>query len=265
MHLEHVRGLDRIQPGRVFLVGLPLRLPGRADGGPASPVVLSDCPSGDPHVQDLSLPVEVDWRGRVERFLTLSFENGDQVQETGVRFSGPSHTHVLTPRYIDPDAPGIEAWTGAPLVRQYDILELTDVPDGQQVSRDMLEERYPAANPDAILLRTGYSDRMPYAHPAWEERSPWLETDAARFLVDRGCRMIALDFEADAGRKRLKGEVPSLGDLDAEKVLLGGGAALVKNLQATTALTGETVTLVVMPLLLPGAESAPARVVGLRW
>jgi kynurenine formamidase len=265
MHLEHVRGLDRIQAGRVFLAGLPLRLPGRADGGPASPVVLTDCPTGDPHVQDLSLPVEVDWRGRVERFVTLSFENGDQVQETGVRFSGPSHTHVLTPRYIDPDEPGIEAWIGAPLVREYDILDLTDVPDRQLVSRDMLEERYPSTNPDAVLLRTGYSDRMPYAHPDWEERSPWLEAEAARFLVDRGCRVIALDFEADAGRKQLKVDGPSLGDLDAEKILLGGGAALVKNLQATTALMGETVTLLVMPLLLPGAESAPARVVGLRW
>lgn len=265
MHLEHVRGLDQIDSERVFLAGLPLRIPGRADGGPASPVVLTGCSDGCPQVQDLSLPVEADWRGRVERFLTLSFENGDQVQETGVSFSGPSHTHVLTPRYIDLEAQGVEAWVGSPLVRNYDIVDLTDTPDGQAISRSTLEARFPSANPGAVLLRTGYTDRVPYPHTAWEERSPWLDTSAAEFLVDRGCCVVALDFEADAGRKRLRGAAACLADLDAEKVLLEGGVALIKNLQATSALMGEKVTLVPMPLLLPGAESAPARVVGLKW
>jgi len=265
MHLEHVRGLDQLKTERVFLAGLPLRLAGRADGGPASPVVLTDCPSHNPSAWELSLPVDADWRGRVERFFTLSFESGDQVQETGVQFAGPSHTHVLTPRYVDPDAAGVDGWIGTPLVRDYDIVDLADLPDGRGISRSALETRFPEPNRGAVLLRTGYMDRVPYTHLEWEERSPWLETDAAQFLVDKGCSVVALDFEADAGRKRLKGETPSLAELDAEKIILGSGAALVKNLQATTALTGQVVTLVVMPLLLPGAESAPARVVGLKW
>ena len=56
MHLEHVINLGAIDRDRVFLIGWPLRLPD-ADGGPASPVALSEWPGGEPRIVDLTLPV----------------------------------------------------------------------------------------------------------------------------------------------------------------------------------------------------------------
>lgn len=263
MHLEHLVGLQGIESPRAFLAGLPLRLSGRADGGPASPVLLTDCPPEMPVVHDLSVLVAPDHRGLVETFLTLDFEAGDPVQETGVRFAGHSHTHVLTPRYLDPQAPGIAELVGAPLVGDCAVLDVSDYEQNRPISREMLESR-PAPSARSILIRTGFADRVPYNSPEYEARSPFLDSDAAALLVERGHCLVAFDFEADRGRKRLAGAPARRDDLEAERVLLEGGTVLVKNLRGTGAL-GRTFTLVAMPLLLPGAEAAPARVVGLSW
>ena len=83
--------------------------------------------------------------------------------------------------------------------------------------------------------------------------------------MGRGYRVMAADFEVDAGRKRLRGGPARLTDLDAEATLLGGGMGLVKNLTNLSALGADNLWLAAMPLNLPDAEAAPARVLGLEW
>ena len=265
MHLEHVINLWEIEGERVFLIGWPLRLP-RADGGPASPVALTRWPSANPRIVDLSLPVEADWRGRVRVGLAKSFEAGDPVQETGVRFEGHSHTHVLTPRYLDPAGPALADFLGAPLIGAADVVDLSRIPDDTAIDAGALAQGLPAERSgDILVLRTAFSERVPYGHREWPERSPWLTGAAATAAIERGYRVVAADFELDIGRKRRRGRPARAADLDAEATLLRGGAGLVKNLTNLSALPGDGAWLAAMPLNLPGAEAAPARVLGLQW
>ena len=265
MHLEHVVNLWEIDQERVFLIGWPLRLP-KADGGPASPVALTRWPSANPRIVDLSLPVRADWRGRVSVGLAKAFEAGDPVQETRVRFEGHSHTHVLTPKYLDPAGPALADFLGAPLVGPADIVDLSRTPADTAVDASTLERGLPHERGGGILvLRTGFSDRVAYDDPAWPERSPWLAAGAAELIVNRGYRVVAADFEIDAGRKRLRAGPARITDLDAEATLLGGGLGLVKNVANLSALGGANPWLAAMPLNLPDAEAAPARVLGLEW
>ena len=265
MHLEHVINLWEIERKRVFLIGWPLRLP-NADGGPASPVALTRWPTANPRIVDLSLPIRADWRDRVTVGLAKSFEAGDPVQETGVRFEGHSHTHVVTPRYVDPEGPALADFLGSPLVGPADIADLSHAEDDAGIDLAELESGLADTRGGGILiLRTGYSERVEYDDPAWPERSPWLTVTAADAIVNRGYQVVAADFELDAGRKRLRGGPARSGDLSAEAVLLEGGLALVKNLANLSALGGTGAWLAAMPLNLPDAEAAPARVLGLEW
>ena len=83
--------------------------------------------------------------------------------------------------------------------------------------------------------------------------------------MEHGYRLIAADFEIDAGRKRLRNAPARLRDLSSEAILLGRGLALAKNLTNLSALGANNPWLAAMPLNLPDAEAAPARVLGLEW
>ena len=159
-HAPRARGqpLEDRPGARVSGIGWPLRLP-KADGGPAGPVALTRWPSPDPRIVDLSLPVRAGWRGRVSVGLAKTFEAGDPVQETGVRFEGHSHTHVLTPRYVDPAGPALEGFLGAPLVGPADIVDLSDTPADTPIESGALERRLPdERGGDILILRTGFAE-----------------------------------------------------------------------------------------------------------
>ena len=258
MHLEHAIDLERIPGERTFLIGLPLRLPG-ADGGPAGPVALASWPSPKPRIVDLTRPLAPN--GRVRTWLEKSFEKGDPVQETGVRIDGHTGTHVLAPRYLDTDADAIDSLLGAPLVGPVDIADLAGRAGASPISRDALAARLPEEPGGQILLLragrpSGGSD---------EPRLPWLARDAADWLADRGYRAIGSDFELDRGRQRLAGAAARKAELDAEARLLGRGIALIKNLTGLGNIGAERPWIAALPLRLPGAEAAPARVVALEW
>ena len=265
MHLEHLVNLDRIKQDRIFLVGWPLRLP-NADGGPASPVALTEWPSASPGIIDLSLPIQADWRQRVKVILALSFEKGDQVQETGVHFVGHSHTHCLTPKYIDPTLKSLDSLIGERLVRDAQIVDLSDTPENGEIDINHLERRaHDASSENILVLRTGYMERVPYSDEFWPKRSPFLAGSAAEWIAKEGFDVVAVDFEIDEGRKRLGARRPRKTDLVAERILLENGVSIVKNLTNLTSISNSRFFMVGMPLYLPGAESAPSRVLGLQW
>ena len=264
MHLEHVVNLGAIQQDRVFLIGWPLRLPG-ADGGPASPVALTEWPGPDPRITDLSLPITETWTGKVTTGLALSFENGDPVQESKLRFDGHSHTHVMTPKYLG-SGPGIEQFLGAPLVRRGDLADLSDVAAGEVIDAHRLSSAVPSPDPDAILLlRTDHSDRVPYEDANWLASSPSVGDDAVNWIIEAGYDVVGVDFELDAARKTSGAEPVARAAIEIEARLLDAGICLVKHLCNLQSARNAGPTIVVMPLNLSDAEAAPARVLALEW
>lgn len=266
MHLEHVINLDRIDQDRVFLVGWPLRLPGRADGGPAGPIALTRWGSAAPRIHDLSLPIEPDWRGMAQTRLTLSFAAGDPVQETGVSFSGPSHTHCLAPRLIDPALPAIPDVLGARLAQDALLVDLRDLPAATEIDAALLASRLPPRTGEqAIVLQTGLDARVPYAERRWLDCSPVLSADAAHWLVAQGFRLVATDFEPDRGRRSLGAEPVRAQDLEADAILLGADVVMLKHLANLATLDASRVFLAGTALNLPDGVNAPARVFALQW
>ena len=268
MHLEHVRDLDAIAEERVFLFGWPVKIP-RSDGGPARPIALAAWPAGKPQVFDLSLPLDAGWRNVVRVMRAKGFEAGDPVQETGFVWLGHSHTHVVTPAYVDQGAPGIADLEGEGISRVCGAavrVDLTDVGDGGRIDARLLAERAgDATAADILVLHTGFSQRVAYRDAAWLRAAPRLDADAARWIIERGFRALAVDFEIDATARSVNAGPLREADIPVEACLLRGGIVLIKNLVGLGALPARRFFLAAPPLRLPRAESAPARVMAVHW
>ncbi len=264
MHLEHVVNLSAIRQDRVFLVGWPLRLPG-ADGGPASPVALTEWPGPDPRIVDLSLPITDNWTGKVSIGLALAFENGDAVQESRVHIEGHTHTHVLTPKYIAAGA-GVDAFMGAPLARYADIADLSDVSNEEPISAGKLSAAIPDPNAkNMLLLRTRFAERVAYDDPNWCALSPSLSEEAANWIAAAGYEVVGADFEIDESRKATRAGPTNRTALKAESILLRHDVCLLKNICSLGDLKADHPFVVATPLNLPEAEASPARVLALEW
>jgi kynurenine formamidase len=117
---------------------------------------------------------------------------------------------------------------------------------------------------DAVLLRTGWSDRLyksgpegdAYAHAAVVDKSvpawPAPDRDALKHLVARGVRLFGTDC-------------PSAGPLDdiveCHYVALGAGMLFVENLTNLTALPPRGAVFAFLPLKLGGGSGSPGRAV----
>src|SRR5262249_22982205 len=96
--------------------------------------------------------------------------------------------------------------------------------------------------------------------PAYDEH-PYLSDEAARWLVDRGVRMLGVDTPTPdlpvAGR-------PPGFDWPVHRILLSNHVLVVEHLCNLEPLEGQRVDLMVMALNVRGADGAPARIVGRR-
>ena len=92
MHVEHAINLNLIEDKEVFICALPIKLP-NADGGNCTPISIKGIKKKEYSICDHSISM-ID-NNFFSSFLTLSFEKGDQVQETGFSFSGLTHTMFI--------------------------------------------------------------------------------------------------------------------------------------------------------------------------
>ena len=89
MHVEHVIKLEMIEDNEVFIFALPIKLP-NADGGNCTPISIQGLDKKEYSIVDHSKNMINSIL--FKSYLTLSFDKGDQVQETGFLLSGFAHT-----------------------------------------------------------------------------------------------------------------------------------------------------------------------------
>jgi kynurenine formamidase len=88
--------------------------------------------------------------------------------------------------------------------------------------------------------------------------------EASEWLLERRPRAVAFDFPQDYTiRLLLKGERRPLAENVTHDVLLKNGVILIEYLSNTVALTKPRIFLCCLPLKIPGADGAPARVIAL--
>ena len=92
MHVEHAINLKEIKEKEIFFCALPIKLP-NADGANCTPISITGLEKKKYSIVDHSQSMENN--NSFKSFLTLSFDKGDQVQETGFSFSDITHTMFI--------------------------------------------------------------------------------------------------------------------------------------------------------------------------
>jgi arylformamidase len=179
----------------------------------------------------------------------LSLAAGDIANATLIGMDAHCGTHVDAPRHFvlegaTIDEVGLSALVGPAIVADVSgsgdaidaaTLDGCDIPDGSE----------------RLLLRTGNSARAGIEHGPFQPDYAALTPDAAQWVVDRGIRLIGIDYLSI----QRYADPP-----DVHETLLQAGVLILEGLDLRAVAPGPW-TLVCLPLRVTGVEAAPARAV----
>jgi arylformamidase len=196
-------------------------------------------------ILDVTIPIRpgmVVWEGDPDVSFepAASLDAGDPANLTRLVLGSHTGTHVDAPLHFLPDGDGVDRLPLDSLVGPAHVLDLTSVEaDVQAADLDI------PGGAERLLLKTANS-RL------WErdEFTPehlTLAPDAARLLVDRGVRLVGVDYL-------------SVGSPETHRILLSAGIVPLEGLDLRDVEPGPY-RLVALPLRLAGVDGAPARVV----
>jgi len=208
---------------------------------------------------DLSHPLRADL-ARIPFFPPARFERimsmpKDPLNVTEMQMVCHFGTHVDAPCHFIPDGP---AFHQIPLERLCGggVVWHLDCEPYALIEPEMLAAARPEPRPgDIILLDTGWA-----AHFGAEryDQHPSLSVAAAKWLVERGAKLIGVDFatpDLAASRRQPGFEWP------VHHVLLGRGVLIAEHLANLDRLSGRRIDAMFLALNIEGADGGPCRVV----
>lgn len=193
----------------------------------------------------------------------VTFETVKSIEKHGVnvlRISLGNHigTHIDGPMHV---IPGGMPLGNLPLETFYGPGVLVNTPKGHngEVSVSDLEANVPAIQQgDIVLIYTGWGDKL--SSPDYPSFHPYLAEEGARWLVNKGVRMVGIDVSSVDLPFSLRRENFKYGTL---RILLENGIPVIHNLTNLTSILNKRVTVSAFPINFTGADSSPARVIAL--
>jgi arylformamidase len=221
--------------------------------------------SGIPlEIIDLSVEVSRSTFGPPSTNVPVTFEEFHRGpgfwQVTSVCQSLHTGTHIDTPLHCLPEGKTTDDVALADVsgeIRFFDIPKAA----GEGVSRADLEATDSGLSPGEIaVLATGWTDRSWGRFPQFFTESPYLELDAAKWLVERRPKAVVFDFfEEYAARKpQFTSE-----EFVVHRELLGAGIYLIEQATNLASLKGRAALLFAAFYKVKGMEGAPARLFAL--
>ncbi|MEW6059419.1 MAG: cyclase family protein [Actinomycetota bacterium] len=204
---------------------------------------------------DASLPLGPDlliWPGdpAIEIEPHSRIANGDEANVSELRMGTHTGTHVDPPIHFLEGAPGVE---GVPLEALTGDCAVVDA-RGRRRELDAadLEALGMPEGTQRLLIRSESSELWRHLPTSFPDEYTCLSPEAARWLVDRGVRLVGVDF--------LSVEREDAPGYPAHVELLSNGVVIVEGLNLGDVEPG-VYTLAVLPLLIVGGDGGPARAI----
>jgi arylformamidase len=215
-------------------------------------------------IVDLSLPIEegmmtfpTHWHPVVE--VTILGRHGIEGRETRrVVLGTHTGTHADAPRHFIPNGGAVDEIPLDVLIGPATVADFTGCKALQAIDVADLKQELGDKVPPRLILRTGWSEH--FGNLKFYNEYPFFSENAARWLVENGVRLIAMDTPSPDNPAHSRG-TPK--DSPNHKVLLGAGVVLVEYLTNLKFLTASEVELIVMPLKLKGCDGSPVRCVAI--
>jgi len=198
---------------------------------------------------DISVPVKEGmphWptEGVVHIERSADMDLGSEANVTHISMSAHTGTHVDAPLHFFSEGTSIDALPMNALLGPARVLEITHP---RVISLEELQSM--AIGPgERVLLKTRNSQE-PWFEKPFHRDFVYLSEEAARHLVECRIRTVGIDY-LSVGAYEEGGET--------HRLLLGAGICIIEGLFLGEAEAGEY-DLVCLPLLLAGADGAPAR------
>jgi len=177
--------------------------------------------------------------------LHQSRASGDPANVSRLVCSAHCGTHVDAPSHFLEGAAGIETVPLDALVGPAVVVDATGVTG--HIDAAAVTAMQPPPGTDRMLFRT--SNSRLWDRPRFTEDFVAMTPDGAQALVDRGVRLVGIDYLSIA---------PYEEPAPTHEVLLRAGVVIVETLDLRAAAPGAY-HLICLPLLVPGADGAPAR------
>lgn len=200
---------------------------------------------------DVTVPIrsgmvayEGDPKVRLERVAALA--SGGICNLSRLEFGVHSGTHIDAPVHFIEGAAGIEATPIEALMGPAVVVDARTI--GGDLDAATLRSLEIPAEAERVLLRTPNSRLWDLARFSREFFG--VTEDGARYLVERGVRLVGIDYLS----------IAPFGDPAPTHVaLLGAGVVVLEGLDLRAVDPGEY-EMACLPMLIPGADGAPARV-----
>jgi len=164
-------------------------------------------------------------------------------------------THCDAPLHFIPGAQTIDAVPLDTLIGPARVVDFSSARPFQELGVEDFEKELGNQRPERVVMRFDWSDN--WGKLAYYTDHPFISQGAARWLVDRGVRLLGMDTPMPDNPKHGRGNDP---DSPNHKILLGNGVVLVEYLTNLRSLQRKDIELIVMPLKVGGGDGAPARV-----
>ena len=176
-------------------------------------------------------------------------EDGADNNVSRMNISVHTGTHVDAPYHFVKDGRTVESLSLKDLVGRAYVIHLADSVDA--ITREVLESADIPPRTRRMLFRTRNSKI--WAKPPAEFNTNYvgIEEDAARYLVDRGVRLVGVDYLSVA---------PYEDTIPTHKVLLESGVVIVEGLNLSKVSQGRY-NFYCLPLKIEGSDGAPARAI----
>ncbi|HLA96873.1 MAG TPA: cyclase family protein [Anaerolineales bacterium] len=205
-------------------------------------------------IYDISLTISPDlpvWPGdpRVVLQRVSKIEEGAEANVTHLELSAHVGTHVDAPyHFLGGNAPSVERLPLRDLTGRVYLLHLPDV---DLITAEVLEKAEIPTRTRRILFKTRNSDYWAKNLPDFQPDFVGLSADGAQFLVDRGFKLVGVDYLSIA---------PFTATAPTHRILLAAGVIILEGLDLSAVSQGRY-TLHCLPLKLAGADGAPARAI----
>lgn len=195
-------------------------------------------------------------------FPRISVERCVRIEDRGlnvtkVEFAVHSGTHIDSPRHFFADGRTME---------QIDLDETSgpavclavDRGPGEQITVADLEAQSPGIErADMVFISTGYGRYFYEDHERYR-RHPYLSTETAAWLVEKGVKMVALDVPTPDQPEEFRS--PGF-DWPVHHELLGNGVLVAEHVANLDRVAGRRFRAFAFPLPIKGADGSPVRMV----
>ncbi|NEQ10341.1 MAG: cyclase family protein [Moorea sp. SIO4E2] len=179
----------------------------------------------------------------------LDLEHGDIATDTTLHFSVHTGTHVDAPMHFIPGGQSVEQLPLDVLIGEVYVVVVPD--DVDVITAEVLKQLTLPANTQRLLLHTRNSRLWRSQVREFQPDFVALTADAAEWVVERGIRLIGVDYLSVQG---------FYDGPETHQILLKSEVVIIEGLNLTDISTGKY-ELLCLPIKLKGVEGAPARVV----